>query len=258
MRRSHSLSSMLALVLGTTALAGGLPFSDDFASGPSELWGNEVGAWSAPSGAYLATQPDNFPNAYSSLPFELEDFSIDMDVSSISDGGIWLRSAAAPGSAVGIKGVLLVTGAGSTGGTGAYWHIVADGAGYGSIINGVAGLFPAGGTAHFRIEVRCGTYLLFVNGSDTPATSVTTDLFPTGRVALYSNSATQAFDNVLLAEIPFVCPADLNCDGAIDGADLGILLGAWGDPGATDLDGNGTTDGADLGLLLGAWGQCEV
>lgn len=48
-------------------------------------------------------------------------------------------------------------------------------------------------------------------------------------------------------------PADLNCDGVVDGADLGILLGAWGTPDG-DLNGDGETDGADLGILLGAWG----
>jgi choice-of-anchor B domain-containing protein len=49
-------------------------------------------------------------------------------------------------------------------------------------------------------------------------------------------------------------PADLNGDGFVDGADLGLLLGEWGGPGAGDLNGDGTVDGADLGVLLGAWG----
>ena len=49
--------------------------------------------------------------------------------------------------------------------------------------------------------------------------------------------------------------ADLNGDGQVDGADLGLLLGAWCTTDA-DLNGDGTTDGADLGLLLGAWGAC--
>jgi hypothetical protein len=54
------------------------------------------------------------------------------------------------------------------------------------------------------------------------------------------------------------CPADLNSDGVVDGADLGILLAAWGtkDP-CTDLSGDGTVDGADLGLMLAAWGPCS-
>jgi hypothetical protein len=54
-----------------------------------------------------------------------------------------------------------------------------------------------------------------------------------------------------------VCSEDLNCSGAIEGADLGVLLGNWGGAGATDLDGSGTTDGADLGMLLAAWGPCS-
>jgi hypothetical protein len=56
------------------------------------------------------------------------------------------------------------------------------------------------------------------------------------------------------------CPSDLNDDGQVDGADLGILLGAWGPCGAgacpSDLNGDGQVDGADLGILLGAWGPC--
>lgn len=46
---------------------------------------------------------------------------------------------------------------------------------------------------------------------------------------------------------------DLNSDGFVDGADLGILLGAWGTTGPGDLDNNGVVDGADLGLLLAGW-----
>ncbi len=52
------------------------------------------------------------------------------------------------------------------------------------------------------------------------------------------------------------CPADLDGDGAVGGADLGILLGGWGLPGPADLDRDGAVTGADLGALLGAWGAC--
>lgn len=50
--------------------------------------------------------------------------------------------------------------------------------------------------------------------------------------------------------------ADLDGNGLVDGADLGIMLGAWGtgDP-WVDLNGDGTVNGADLGILLGAWGS---
>lgn len=47
---------------------------------------------------------------------------------------------------------------------------------------------------------------------------------------------------------------DLDGDGTVGAADLGILLGAWGQWGVpADLNGDGFVDPADLGLLLGAW-----
>jgi hypothetical protein len=52
---------------------------------------------------------------------------------------------------------------------------------------------------------------------------------------------------------PAARPTDLNGDGRVDGADLGILLGSWGTA-ANDLNGDGQVDGADLGVLLGDWG----
>ncbi len=51
------------------------------------------------------------------------------------------------------------------------------------------------------------------------------------------------------------CPGDLNADQSVGGADLGVLLGAWGTP-AADLNGDGTTNGADLGEMLSRWGIC--
>ncbi|MBW7905690.1 MAG: VCBS repeat-containing protein [Phycisphaerae bacterium] len=50
-------------------------------------------------------------------------------------------------------------------------------------------------------------------------------------------------------------PADLNTDGAVDQADLGILLNAYGQSAEGDIDGDGDTDQADLGALLTRFGQ---
>ncbi len=52
--------------------------------------------------------------------------------------------------------------------------------------------------------------------------------------------------------------ADLNGDGAVDAADLGMLLLRWGkatQPGelVADLNGDGVVDAADLGIMLLAW-----
>jgi hypothetical protein len=60
--------------------------------------------------------------------------------------------------------------------------------------------------------------------------------------------------------VPDACEpsvADLNGDGRVDGADLGLLLLAWGECGtcSPDFDGDGRVNGADLGFLLGVWGQ---
>ncbi|MFO0961305.1 MAG: GC-type dockerin domain-anchored protein [Phycisphaerales bacterium] len=75
----------------------------------------------------------------------------------------------------------------------------------------------------------------------------------------------RAFGDAVVTNAPFeqdtissACAADLDEDGVVDGADLGILLAKWGnsDPYPADLDGNGVVDGADLGLLLAAWGPC--
>ncbi|MFO0963893.1 MAG: PQQ-dependent sugar dehydrogenase [Phycisphaerales bacterium] len=56
------------------------------------------------------------------------------------------------------------------------------------------------------------------------------------------------------------CRLDVDRDGQVGGADIGLLLGAWGattpESWQLDLDANGQIDGADLGALLAAWGPC--
>ena len=47
---------------------------------------------------------------------------------------------------------------------------------------------------------------------------------------------------------------DFNCDGFIDGSDLGILLGIFGSNNPDgDLNGDGFSDGGDIGYLLAVW-----
>jgi hypothetical protein len=60
---------------------------------------------------------------------------------------------------------------------------------------------------------------------------------------------------IAIAKAPFVAPeGDLNGDGEVNGADLGLLLSAWGtSEAAADINGDGTVDGEDLGLLLAGW-----
>ena len=46
---------------------------------------------------------------------------------------------------------------------------------------------------------------------------------------------------------------DLDGDGIVNGADMGLLLGGFGSAGPGDLNGDGVVDGADIGLILGAF-----
>ncbi len=69
----------------------------------------------------------------------------------------------------------------------------------------------------------------------------------------HGRSAPVDMDSVQLDLGP-TCPAqDLNCDGSVNGADLALLLSAWGSGGG-DVNGDGNTDGADLALVLSNWG----
>jgi len=80
------------------------------------------------------------------------------------------------------------------------------------------------------------------------------DLGPAGWDPVYGHGRVDAHAAVVAALSVECAFADLNCDGVVDGADLGILLSAWGSDDATaDLNGDGVVDGADLGQLLANW-----
>ena len=73
-----------------------------------------------------------------------------------------------------------------------------------------------------------------------------------------NNSLTEAaIDDVVVQRVECEatdCFGDLNGDSQITGADLGLLIAAWGTPDG-DLNDDGTTNGADLGLLVAAFGN---
>lgn len=97
--------------------------------------------------------------------------------------------------------------------------------------------------------------------SDVPLALPT--VLPTGGVAnlLISGTVTQvttesALDAEIIAEGTLrEVVGDLNGNGAVDAADLTILLGNWGGSGLGDLNGDGTVGAADLTALLNAWGS---
>jgi len=110
--------------------------------------------------------------------------------------------------------------------TGTEWEAVGSGA--------TANIFAA-------TVIDDGTQdVLLVGGSITSINGQ-----PTGRVAAYVGCTQSG---------PL---GDLNGDGVVNGADLGILLSSWGicrGECPADLNGDGVVDGADLGILLSNWG----
>jgi hypothetical protein len=58
-------------------------------------------------------------------------------------------------------------------------------------------------------------------------------------------------------DCPTPCFGDFDGNGAVNGADLSMLLGAWGTKNPEfDVNDDGFIDGADLSLVLGYWGEC--
>ena len=107
--------------------------------------------------------------------------------------------------------------------------------------------FPVGN----GIAIRCVDTSLFV--VDTRFCESSTSPISSG----FTDGGGNTFTNVSCAP---PCPGDIVRDGAVNGADLAIILVAWGTSGSqypgADIDGNGVVDGSDLGAVLAAWGQC--
>lgn len=85
-------------------------------------------------------------------------------------------------------------------------------------------------------------------------------LQPGPQVMRFFNRGTTSFNLNRFDLVSRSCPADLNDDGRVDGADLPVVLGAWGTCSggcAADLNDDGEVNGADLSLVLGTWGPCS-
>lgn len=94
------------------------------------------------------------------------------------------------------------------------------------------------------------------NAPPPPGTGGPGDL--TGALQFFSSEDVfERGPRLVMTLLPVVL-GDVNGDGVVDGADLGFLLGAWGEcPAegacAADFNDDGAVDGIDLGLLLGNW-----
>lgn len=81
-----------------------------------------------------------------------------------------------------------------------------------------------------------------------------------------ANGPPRSYQGIVSYEIysatyPVICvrgggiSGDINLDGLVNGADLGLMLSEWGSCSSClgDLNKNGQVDGEDLGILLSAW-----
>jgi len=179
-------------------------FFDDFNSGADPAWGNERGNWEATGGVYYASEPNNNPLVYSSvttLP-ALADFTLEVDINDVDDGGVWLRSDYNGGS---VNGVILIIGGDRGTYNGLYWHVVQNGSPGPALNRGpVPGI--QGSDIHLKIAVKGATFSAFVNGNTTPVTTLTSDTFASGSVGLYDYSifgpGDQSFDNFSISLNP--------------------------------------------------------
>lgn len=113
-----------------------------------------------------------------------------------------------------------------------------------------------------RADIRADTAMAAVFEDDGTRTYVAYNAGTSERSVRFSDGFTLCVGPGTLVHgvTPGSCgnPQDLDGTGTVDGADLTILLGAWGIcPEDTDcladINRDGTVDGADLTLLLGAW-----
>ena len=92
-----------------------------------------------------------------------------------------------------------------------------------------------------------GTRICGNDAGDVPSTSQVSGGTITMVLGCIDDSCDCTFDGI---------DPDLNGDNAVNGADLGLLLAAWGPcvgcP--ADLNGDGVVNGADLAAVLGSWG----
>lgn len=185
------LAIALALAAPAAALAAPLSFSDSFTPSPSPDWSNTTGDWSASGGDYAAQHPNNNPEAYTLLPFDLSNSSlaVTVTVNALGDGGIILNASPT-------NSIILVLGGegygngsrGGSAGNSIYWATPGNpSAGL------VTGVFTPGDTYTISVVVHGDTYSAYndpdgsFDGSSVLLTSLTNSDFSSGEVGLYDD-----------------------------------------------------------------------
>jgi len=182
---SRAAGGIMVLLLAVNPALAGTSFCDSFANKNDPAWGDQDGSWTIAKHKYYATMPNNNPLAYTDLVDyqSLKNFTLDVTVNDVYDGGIWLRSQYNGGAP---DGVLLVIGGACSSYNGVYWHIVQNGS-PGQCLNEVNVPGLQGSNAKIKVVAKGNTYTAYVNGA--MVTSLTDMTYATGSAGLYDNSA---------------------------------------------------------------------
>lgn len=117
------------------------------------------------------------------------------------------------------------------------------------LIDGAA----AAGLLDAPISVVAAAWDSIVVGSENELNPVMVGPAANATIAVVWSFSLDAGCTAILSANMVVDSPDLNGDGTVDGADLGVLLANWGQSGVGDLNVDGVVDGGDLGAILAAW-----
>lgn len=134
---------------------------------------------------------------------------------------------------------------------------------------GNSAIFAWDATAGLRVIAKTGdtnftgtpcNQITLIGGTGVTGNGINSGINASGQLVVRASDSVNAIYTVARINLGAApCPADLTGDGVVNGADLAVLLGAWGPCSGScpaDFTGDGVVDGADLGFMLGAWGAC--
>jgi len=104
-----------------------------------------------------------------------------------------------------------------------------------------------------------GSGQVVLNAASVMLTGVAVPVPPEQYTTLIDRAVSGALQIGGACSEPTGCDGDFDLDGVVGVFDLELLFMGWSEGDLSfDLDGDGQLDGADLGILLGNWGPCEA
>ena len=184
-----SIGCIISILL-VFGVANAATYTDNFDAGTQLSWNSVRGGWVAQDGVYYATSPGNSPVTASLLPYALTDFTAEVDINDVTDGGLWART-----NATATAGVMLIVLRGTT-----YWHVITDPSSGPWAIYGSSS-WEYTQNVHVKLTAVGDILSAYLNGELVTTLDLSTIAtgydYSSGQFGLYSYSR-QSFDNVSL------------------------------------------------------------